>query len=112
METLLEFIQPGGLIKRARTAGQLIGLYKLKPEQRVDVDDDGINLAIEAARKLGSDGVAIEYANFSQTEVMQVVAVGEILPPGLLNYRLEQRVLMNYPLDILLDATASSERSE
>lgn len=97
----------GGLIKRARTAGQLIGLYKLKPEQRVDVDDDGINLAIEAARKLGSDGVAIEYANFSQTEVMQVVAAGEILPPGVTKHRLEQRVLMNYPLDILLDATAS-----
>lgn len=97
----------GGLMKRAKTAGQLIGLYKLKPEQRVDVDDEGINVAIEAARRLGSDGVAIEYANFSQAEVMQVVAAGEILPPGVTKHRLEQRVLMNYPLDTLLDANVS-----
>lgn len=97
----------GGLIKRAKTASQLIGLYKLKPEQRVDIDDEGINIAVDAARNLGTDGVAIEYTNFSQTEVMQVVAAGEILPPGVTKHRLEQRVLMNYPLDILLDATAS-----
>jgi len=97
----------GGLIKRAKTAGQLIGLYKLKPEQRVDIDDDGINVAIEAARKLGSDGVAVEYANYSQGEVMQVVEAGEILPPGVTKHRLEQRVLMNYPLDRLLNSYLS-----
>lgn len=100
----------GGLIKRAKTAGQLIGLYKLKPEQRVDVDDDGINLAIEAARKLGSDGVAIEYASFSQADVMKVVAAGELLPPGVTKHRLQQRVLMNYPLDRLLNSSISQDR--
>lgn len=97
----------GGLPKRVATANQLIGLYQTKPEQRVDIDGGGINPAIEAARGLGSDGVAIEYANFSPEEVMKVVEAGELLPPGVTKHRLEQRVLMNYPLDRLLNAYLS-----
>lgn len=97
----------GGLIKRAKSAGQLIGLYKLKPEQRVDIDDCGIEAAIEAAGNLGTDGVAVEYAGYSSTEVMRIVEAGEILPPGVTKHRLEHRVLMNYPLDRLLDPSLS-----
>ena len=97
----------GGLMKRVKTAGQLIGLYQLKPELRVDIDGGGINLAVEAAGSLGSDGVAVEYANFSPPEIMQVVEAGELLPPGVTKHRLKQRVLMNYPLDRLLNSSMS-----
>ena len=47
----------------------------------MDVDDDGINLAIEG-EKWDQMELQREYANFSQTEVMQVVAGRRILPPG------------------------------
>lgn len=97
----------GGLAKRAKTAGKLIGLYKLKPEQRVDIDDCGINPATEMARSLGTDGVAIEYAGYSPVEVTQIVRAGEILPPGVTKHRLKHRVLMNYPLDRLLNPSLS-----
>ena len=94
----------GGLAKRVKTANQLIGLYELNPEQRIDIDGGGIEKVLDTARCLGPNGVAVEYANFSQTEVMQVVAAGEILPPGVTKHRLEQRVLMNYPLNRLLNS--------
>ncbi|GEM_PF-4841366 len=91
----------GGLMKRVKTANQLIGLYQLRPEQRVDTDGGGIAEALIAAGNLGPDGVAIEYANFSSPEIIQVVEAGELLPPGITKHRLQQRVLMSYPLDRL-----------
>lgn len=94
----------GGLLKRVATANKIIGLYETKPEQRVDIDGGGINTAIEAARRLKLDGVAIEYAPFSSEEVMRIVEAGKLLPPGVTKHRLEQRVLMNYPLDRLFNA--------
>lgn len=97
----------GGLMKRVKTANQLIGLYELNPEQRIDIDGGGIEKALDTARYLGQNGVAIEYANFSQADVMQVVASRELLPPGVTKHRLQQRVLMNYPLDRLLNSYLS-----
>lgn len=99
----------GGLAKRVKTANQLIGLYQLNPEQRIDIDGGGIEKALDAARCLGGNGVALEYASFSQADVMQVVASGELLPPGVTKHRLQQRVLMNYPLDRLLNSDFSQD---
>lgn len=102
----------GGLMKRVKTANQLIGLYQLRPEQRVDTDGGGITKALKAAASLGPDGVAVEYANFSPPEIMQVVGAGELLPPGVTKHRLEQRVLMNYPLDRLLNSYLSQRNQD
>lgn len=106
----LAIYSTGGTIKRVQTANQVIGLYGLKPEQRVDLDENGISPALEMAKSLGSDGVAIKYENFSQEEIMKAVAAGVLLPPGVTKHRLQHRVLMNYPLDRLLDPSISQFR--
>lgn len=99
----------GGLIKRVQVANQLIGLYQLRPEQRVDTDGDGIARALQAAHALGPDGVTIEFSPFSQSEILCIVERGELLPPGVTKHRLNQRIIMNYPLNLLLDDRLTQE---
>lgn len=101
---------PNGPIERAQVTSRLIELYRLKPEQRVDMERNGIARILEVASKLGSDGVVVEFSPFSHSEIIRVVDGGGLLPPGVTKHRLEKRVLMNYPLDQLLDD--SSDQTE
>lgn len=100
----------GGTLKRADVGCRLAGLYQHKPEERIGLDGGGLEQALALSKIFGSDGVVISYANFSPPEILEIAGAGAILPPGVTRHRLQERVLMEYPLARLLDSSIGQEQ--
>lgn len=106
----LSIYSQGGPVVRAQVGCQLASLYLHRPEERIDLDGKGLGVALTVRASLGPDGVILNYSPFSPDDILKICAAGAILPPGVTRHRLQERVLMEYPLPRLLDSSIGQEQ--
>ncbi len=96
----------GGLAAEVRALWELQAVYR--PGRRVRRVGPG-----EAADPVRGSRVVIRYRGFSVGELVEVVASGSVLPPGITRFRLKERVLgVSFPLERMADGDPLERNAE